>query len=199
MTRSEEGKLLSFPFNLVKAVHSQASAREYRAILRDNEYTDLRLALISFPLPEYLCFAGQEREVYELSVPDLGFGNRTTCRLDNDFWEVVFTGNEAAPYTQVFGEPNLIGSFKGTLADAKEYLKSPLKTFFTVALAAPVIEDEVLNTALRRSLIRFAVAGLNRFADIHRTYVGIAWSTVPHYSFYSSRTDMCESLILAAS
>lgn len=185
MTRSEEGKLLSFPFNLVKAVHSQASAREYRAILRGNECIDVHLALISFPLVEYLCFAGHEREVYELSIPDIGFGNRTTCRLDNDFWEVVFTDSTATEYTQVFGVPDLIRSFKGGLADAKEYLKSPLKTFFTIALGAPVVEDEVLNTALRRSLIRFAVAGLNRFADVHRTYVGIAWSVFPHYSFFS--------------
>lgn len=187
IARSGEGEPLSFSFNLVKMVLSQGSSAEYWDILRHNKYTSLHLALISFPVPEFLCFLGKKAEIYALNVTGFGFSYRANCRLDCDFWEVVYYSEigDSLQYTQVFGTPSMIRYFEAAHPDGKEYLKSPIKTFFTVTLAAPVFEDEVINTALRRALIRFAVAGLNRFADIHRKYVGIAWSTVPHYSFYS--------------
>jgi len=187
LTRPEEGKFLSFPFNLIRMVLSQGSSAEYREVLRHNKPTRFNLALISFPLPEFLCFSGENTEWYQLKVPGQEFNYQTICRLDSDFWEAVYYKEEidSNQYTQVFGIPELIRNFKDSLPGAKDYLSYPVKTFFTLALTAPVVEDTVLNTGLRRSLLRFAVAGLNRFADVHRKYVGIAWSTVPHYSFYS--------------
>lgn len=183
MSRPWAGQLLSFPFNLVKYVQSQANAAEYWFILDNYVPIEQRLAIISLPLPEYLCFSGHNAEVYDLTVQGLGFKCRTSCRIDSDLWEIVYSNEQH--YIQTFRTriDGIPSDLKNPLGE--EYLKVPLKSLFSIALVAPVVEDEVANTALRRSLLRLAVTGLNRFADCHRRHVGIAWSTVPHYSFFS--------------
>jgi len=66
------------------------------------------------------------------------------------------------------------------LPGAYKYTASLLKSLFTIA-----VEEPIHNTALHRSIIRFAVAGLNKFTDCFRKHVAIAWASVPHYSFFS--------------
>ncbi len=177
-------KLQIYTHNLVKMVISDGSAAEYRGILSVLPSVKQSVALISFPLPEYLCFAGETEEVYEIFVPGLGFHYRSICRLDNDFMEVVY--HHEGKFTQVFGSPAKILEFKSQqLQEPYKHTAAVLKSFFTIALAIPSVEDDVQHTTLRRSALRFAVAGLNKFADCHRRYVGIPWASVPHYSFLS--------------
>jgi hypothetical protein len=181
---NERNKLLYFTYNVAKLIHSHASADEYWAILNDTQENHLHLALISFPLSEYLCFSGASEETFELVVPGLGFKYESICRLDNDFVEVVYHLN--GNYTQVFGTPSMVNDFKvKTFPAADKFIVSILKTFFTIALIVPKLQDEIKDTAIRRSALGFAVTGLNRFADCYRRYVGIPWASVPHYSFYS--------------
>jgi hypothetical protein len=87
---NERNKLLYFTYNVAKLIHSHASADEYWAILNDTQENHLHLALISFPLCEYLYFSGASEETFELVVPGLGFKYESICRLDNDFVEVVY-------------------------------------------------------------------------------------------------------------
>jgi hypothetical protein len=182
--QNEGNKFLCFTYNVIKAIQSNASAEEYWAILNDEQEVNFRLALISFPLSEYLCFSGAPEEVFEVVVPGLGFQYESICRFDNDFVEVVYShdGN----YIQVFGNPSAVNEFKSQkFPTASNISIATLKTFFTIALTVPKVHDDVRNTAIRRSTLRFAVTGLNRFADSYRKYVGIPWASVPHYSFYS--------------
>jgi hypothetical protein len=146
---------------------------------------EFRFVFISFTLSEYLCFSGGQEEVFEITVSGCGFEFETVCRLDNDFVEVVYHHDDDR-YTQVFGTPSLANEFKvQNFPNANNYLIATIKTFFTIALKIPKLQDEVKNTATRRSAIRFAVTGLNKFADCYRKYVGIPWASVPYYSFYS--------------
>lgn len=182
--QNEGNKFFHFTYNVVKAIQSNASAEEYWAILNDVQEVDFRLALVSFPLSEYLCFSGAPEEVFEIVVPGLGFQYESICRFDNDLVEVVYHHN--GEYTQVFGIPSAANEFKAqNFPTANNVAIATLKTFFTIALIVPTVRDEVKNTAIRRSTLRFAVTGLNRFADSYRKYVGIPWASVPHYSFYS--------------
>ena len=182
--RNEGNKLLCFTYNFIKAIQSNASAEEYWTLLNKETATELRLVLISFPLSEYLCFAGESEEIFEITVPGIGFQYKSICRLDNDFVEVVYHHDNK--YTHVFGTPSLVNEFKAqNFPKANNVAIATLKSFFTIALPVPKLQDEVKNTAIRRSALRFAVTGLNRFADCYRKYVGIPWASVPHYSFYS--------------
>jgi hypothetical protein len=182
--QNEGNKFFHFTYNVVKAIQSNASAEEYWAILNEEEAVDLRLALVSFPLSEYLCFSGAPEEVFEIVVPGLGFQYESICRFDNDLVEVVY--HHDGEYTQVFGTPSAVNKFKTqNFPTASNVAVAILKTFFTIALTVPTVRDEVKHTAIRRSTLRFAVTGLNRFADSYRKYVGIPWASVPHYSFYS--------------
>jgi len=184
LRQNESNKFFHFTYNVVKAIQSNASAEEYWAILNDEKAVDLRLALVSFPLSEYLCFSGAPEEVFEIVVPGLGFQYESICRFDNDLVEVVY--HHDGEYTQVFGTPSAVNEFKAqNFPTANNVVIAALKTFFTIALIVPTIRDEVKDTAIRRSTLRFAVTGLNRFADSYRKYVGIPWASVPHYSFYS--------------
>ncbi|MCA9120044.1 MAG: hypothetical protein H6822_29810 [Planctomycetaceae bacterium] len=177
-------KLQTYAYNSVTVTNSQASAVEYWGIMKGLSPIQFNVALISFPLPEYLCFAGETEELYELVVSGVGFHYETTCRLDNDFMEVVY--HQDGSFTQVFGSPAKVVELKAQQFSAVDkYTASVLKSFFTIALAVPNVEDDLTRTALRRSALRFAVAGLNKFADCHRRYVGIPWASVPHYSFFS--------------
>jgi hypothetical protein len=182
--QNEGNKFFHFTYNVVKAIQSNASAEEYWAILNDGKAVDFRLALVSFPLSEYLCFSGAPEEVFEIVVPGLGFQYESVCRFDNDLVEVVY--HHDGEYTQVFGTPSAVNEFKAQkFPTANNVAIATLKTFFTIALTVPTVRDEVKDTAIRRSTLRFAVTGLNRFADSYRKYVGIPWASVPHYSFYS--------------
>jgi hypothetical protein len=182
--QSEGNKLFYFTYNIIKAIHSNASADEYWAILNNEKAVDLRLALVSFPLSEYLCFSGAPEEVFEIAVPGLGFQYKSICRFDNDLVEVVYQHDDE--YIQVFGTPSAVNEFKAqNFPTANNFAIATLKTFFTIALTVPTVCDEVKNMAIRRSTLRFAVTGLNRFADSFRKYVGVPWTSVPHYSFYS--------------
>lgn len=184
LSHNEGNKFLCFTYNIIKIIQSDASAEEYWTILNNGGEKDLRLALISFPLSEYLCFSGASEEIFEIVVPGLGFKYQSICRLDNDFVEVVYYHN--GEYTQVFGTPSMVNAFKAqNFPTANNVAISTLKTFFTIALTVPTLQDEIKNTAIRRSTLRFAVTGLNRFTDCYRKYVGIPWASVPHYSFYS--------------
>jgi hypothetical protein len=176
-------KLQAYPYNNLTVINSEASAAEYWGIVESLPPIQRNIALISFPLPEYLCFAGETEEVYEIVVSGVGFHYETTCRLDNDFIEVVY--HQDGSFTQVFGSTAKVVELKAQkFSAAEKYTAAVLKSFFTIALAIPNVEDDVTCTALRRSALRFAVAGLNKFADCHRRYVGIPWASVPHYSFF---------------
>ncbi len=182
--QNEGNKFLCFTYNVIKAIQSNASAEEYWAILNNEREVNFHLALISFPLSEYLCFSGAPEEVFEVFVPGLGFQDKSICRFDNDFVEVVY--HYEGKYTQVFGTLAEVNEFKTqNFPTARNVAIATLKTFFTIALTVPKVYDDVKDTAIRRSTLRFAVTGLNRFADSYRKYVGIPWVSVPHYSFYS--------------
>jgi hypothetical protein len=182
--QNEGNKFFHFTYNVIKAIQSNASAEEYWAILNDGKAVDFRLALVSFPLSEYLCFSGAPEEVFEIVVPGLGFQYESVCRFDNDLVEVVY--HHDGEYTQVFGTLSAVNEFKAQkFPTANNVAVATLKTFFTIALTVPTVCDEVKDTAIRRSTLRFAVTGLNKFADSYRKYVGIPWASVPHYSFYS--------------
>jgi len=184
LCQNDGNKFLRFQYNFVKAIQSNASTEEYWAILNDVQEVNFRLALISFPLSEYLCFSGAPEEVFEIVVPGLGFQYESICRFDNDFVEVVY--HHDGEYTQVFGTPSTVNEFKAqNFPTANNVAIATLKTFFTIALIVPKVNDDVKDTAIRRSTLRFAVTGLNRFADSYRKYVGIQGASVPHYSFYS--------------
>ncbi|RUS93442.1 hypothetical protein DSM106972_096380 [Dulcicalothrix desertica PCC 7102] len=182
--QNEGNKFLRFTYNVIKVIQSDASAKEYWAILNNAQEANLHLALVSLPLSEYLCFSGASEEVFEIAVPGLGFKYESICRFDNDFVEVVYYHN--GKYTQVFGTPSMVNEFKAqNFPTATNVAITTLKGFFTIALVVPKIQDDVQDTAIRRSTLRFAVTGLNKFADYYRKYVGIPWASVPHYSFYS--------------
>jgi len=184
LCQNDGNKFLRFQYNFVKAIQSNASTEEYWAILNDVQEVNFRLALISFPLSEYLCFSGAPEEVFEIVVPGLGFQYESICRFDNDFVEVVY--HHDGEYTQVFGTPSTVNEFKAqNFPTANNVAIATLKTFFTIALIVPKVNDDVKDTAIRRSTLRFAVTGLNRFADSYRKYVGMQGASVPHYSFYS--------------
>jgi len=180
----EEHRLLKFRFNLLKAVQSSASPEEYWSILQRASKPEARVGLISFPLSEYLCFHGEPVEHYEVSFRGRGFAARTHCRLDNSLVQVVYF--QDGEFVEIFGRSDDVKAYKEEkLPAALKYSIAHPKTFFTIVLALPHVNDQIQDTALRRSALRFAVAGLNKFADCHRRHVGIAWSSEPHYSFLS--------------
>lgn len=181
---ADTNNLLKFSYNYIKVVKSEGTVHDFQLVLNTTQEVIPRVALISFIVPEYLCFGGDEVEIYELLVSNPGFKYRTTCRIDSNFMEVVY--HHKGNFTQLLGRPESIKQFKeATWPDANKYTASLLKSVFTIALPVPTVEDPVHNTALYRSVLRFAVAGLNKYSNCFRRHVAIAWASFPHYSFFS--------------
>ena len=134
--QNEGNKFLRFTYNVIRAVQSNASAEEYWAILRDLPEANFHLALISFPLSEYLCFSGAPEEVFEVVVPGVGFQYESICRFDNDFVEVIY--HHDGEHTQVFGTPSAISEYKAqNFPTANKFAITTLKTFLLLRLQFP--------------------------------------------------------------
>jgi hypothetical protein len=180
--------LLTCPFNLVKMVQSSAGIEDYIALMTFTEAPE-RTLLVSLPLPEFLSFAAVGAEVFEIdteykSARHLSLPLRTHCRLDHDFVSCVLAdGNE---FTEYMGKVERINAELTDLpARPNKHMIQHHKTVFTVAIPVRDVGSDVPNTMLQRGAIRLAVGVLERYANLFRRYHGIAWASVPHYSFYS--------------